>query len=64
MRSTGRFCAKCNKTVEYTEEPMEDRHGKGWNQYCIHCGTIVGMRYEHKERRGAYSSYRSDFRRW
>ena len=44
-----RNCVRCNRLVDYTEEPMEDRHGKGWKQFCIHCGTCVGMRYEVKD---------------
>ena len=42
-----RYCARCNTLVEYTEVKREQ--DDGWNQYCIKCGCIVGMRYPIKE---------------
>ncbi len=41
-----RYCARCNTLREYTEEPRTDG---GFNQFCIVCGCIVGMRYPVEE---------------
>lgn len=43
--SKQRYCARCDTLVDYTEKQM----GDGTKQFCVKCGTCVGMRLPIKQ---------------